>query len=367
MMNESNLTYEELSAAYEFCKMDDKLNAIIDFHSFDMLLNCINFIDNGFISQFRAFDKDEHVSNTTMKIEEQIRITGKKNNKLAKKYECSLLSLYIVTYVIFRFHIIFESEKKCFEKRNDDTSILLPENQFDYFRGEEDSNYLLIPSLLRDCDPGYYKPENVLKLYEAKDLDSKYSNAFEKDFYHSADNYIEFLSFMQHAESKTPLLDVTSDAKRAAVFACSSNTDTDFAIYNINTKAGQILNWDDGQSDDPFFCFSIQVLKDRITPETKLHDRYLWRQHYCELHAHFKIWTKKTNTRMAYQKGSLLIPENFTIINGIPLIDYEFLHIKKYIYPKEMKKKLLKKITHDHPEIKSSYLMNPYEYFKGKV
>ena len=113
----------------------------------------------------------------------------------------------------------------------DDGRLVYKHDNNTYYRGEDNYNYPLLPSIYRNLDSG--DKGNMLNYttflfpyYYNKGLINKYD---EFQVYNDI-NY-DFCALMQHAGCKSPFLDITSDSKIAVSFASSSNQDNDGSLY----------------------------------------------------------------------------------------------------------------------------------------
>lgn len=106
-----------------------------------------------------------------------------------------------------------------------------------FYRGHEDSNYQLVPNLLRDNSTknpnGQAVKDIVNNEHRAfRDIVKKQPSEFAQ-----CNSAIEYLVKMQHFGLKTRLLDITSNALIALYFACTSSSNS----TKDKNKPGQVI------------------------------------------------------------------------------------------------------------------------------
>lgn len=259
------------------------------------------------------------------------------------------------------------------------------------FRGQQKYAWDLTPSLIRDLvlpkRKGLFLDAKSLRfLYNeggiSDSLLAKYERCFGSDPFNpnSVINY-RLLAWMQHAVSYSPLLDFTSSYPVALSFAIKENNPGNFlyddsAIYILKlSKNDEIKQDKENYVDQILNSMYVAVLKSKIKPGSYLtiHD-YLNVKHDLDFSTYeniLKCLMPKyifidipTHDRMIRQKGKFVLFYDYVSIKGkmFPITE-NMMYIHKHKINVEDKPKLLAYIRQKWPDIKNSYLMDPYSIF----
>lgn len=211
-----------------------------------------------------------------------------------------------------------------------------------HFRGQADSDWALIPSMIRNLDmPGsdgvYLDQESFYHLYDengySQSLIRKYNVCFpQRTIKSPKDIDYEFLSWMQHAASYSPLLDFTTDYAVAATFALRANNPNvflykDAAIFALDADERKSWHEDLEEIDEIISKMHISSIKRKIVPGTKMTIKnVLGRERILdftscdkiidELAPSLVVIENPTNARMAKQRGVFLLFYDYTLVNG---------------------------------------------------
>ena len=259
-----------------------------------------------------------------------------------------------------------------------ETPAFSKERKLYIYRGQSDHDWKLVPTMLRNLDDNVEVNINYLeKRYSQLQLKNKYDSIWPSKKIIDYD----FISFMQHACSYSPLIDFTKSHIVGMTFALSNqnifndfyskdggyhivevdeaqvlNTkedidrflQNDFKIINISSSKiylGSKIQYESNGKKEELEIISISRLINLLTPKYKILDLY-------------------TNDRMKYQQGMFVVFYDCICIKG--KIMYEFNHTfnhKKLSISKTRKKTLLDLIYSTYPYYTLSHLMEPYIYF----
>lgn len=242
----------------------------------------------------------------------------------------------------------------------DGTLAYLPK-ALSYFRGEDNYDYSLLPSIYRGKEfntkveqfgdkGGTLTFASFLFDYYYKCGFIKRYDAFEK--YNEVD--YKFCSLMQHAGCKSPLLDVTQNSKIAVSFASSSKTDIDGSLYVFSNLTE--VNESESMRD-----LSIFVINRKLDYLALIRNTPILLCNIKNFDVELKLLTTQTNDRMKFQKGAFLYINKCIIINHKILLPISNKNIKKYRISVDYKKIYQLKIE---PRYKYEFLMDPYSYLK---
>lgn len=259
-----------------------------------------------------------------------------------------------------------------------------------FFRGQEDFSWNITPSLIRNLKVAkghglYIDINSMYSLYSennySNSLKEKYNKTFEKrPVIYARDINYYFLSWMQHAVSYSPLVDFTSDYAVASSFAVRANNPNlflynDSAIYILELSKYYKICTDVKEVDKIISSMHISFLKKKIRPGKKIRlqdtnnrkhilDFSTYDKIIDELIPEFIIIDIPTNDRMLRQKGKFVLFYNYVAVKGEMFRSLaNKLHLEKHkIFVKD-KAPLLQWLDKNKPDIKNSYLMNPYTFF----
>lgn len=343
--------------AYKYLRGIYELNEIVDFSSFDDFL----FFPFELKDNFRFFDdlnEDAFLNRIKRYSNETKQEFHFKNEDLINEN-----ALFLSTYLIDRFYNLIEI--------NDKNTISIDEcdrldsylaNKDLVWRGQYDVSLDLVPSMLRNFKNGFIQNQDIYRKYERSGLDRKYEELFSKCALGlHTDSVVEFMAYMQHAEAKSPFLDFSHKPEIGIIFANYQSYEHDVALYSLDLKKN---SFDLSKfKNNEFPLFEITKIN-KITPMTRLKERFLWNLNETEITSHFEYWDEPLNDRMKYQSGLFLFPNNGVIINNHLILNYQEIGIHKFIIKNSVKKEIVKSIIDNHPQYKYENLMNPYAYFK---
>ncbi len=253
-----------------------------------------------------------------------------------------------------------------------------------FYRGVTNKNYDLVPYLYRKLEV-----EKLIVDFDElekhfRSIKEKYDHVFEykneQQIRMSGDSYIasrnsdlmkeryfNFLAYLQHSTSPTPLLDVSKSILVASSFStCEISKNT--GIYIFNPEKSQIIRKDD--IDSSFYTnYRIDYRKGKIKPDSTIFKKPLWKIKKSDLTTKFKLFAPFDdafcmNDRMKYQHGCFLIPIHGVIANNKVLTDFDENKITKIVLNRNTAKAARKKIEKEHTYYQYKFLMDPYLYFK---
>lgn len=262
-----------------------------------------------------------------------------------------------------------------------------------FFRGQSDYSWKIVPSLIRNLkfDQDLYINQNTLyEIYNengySNSLLSKYNKCFKNlKIDRPAKVDYRFLAWMQHAVSFSPLVDFTSDYNVALTFALSPSNPCSFiykdsAIYLLSVSRHCFVNKviRMNKANEAISKINICLLKSKIEVGKKkvIYDAY-GITHTLDFTSckkiseyilpKFLIIDIPTNDRMKVQKGKFMLFYDCLLINGKMVSPFgdklENMFHKHRICDKD-KSSLLDWLHQNYPEMKESYLMDPYLIFR---
>ena len=263
-------------------------------------------------------------------------------------------------------------------------------NSLRLYRGQSNFSWGIQPSLIRDLKPlklrGLYLNSTSLEcLYAEHDYKNSLLNKYMSCFGNKASGNIidyKFLAWMQHAIAFSPLLDFTTSLPIAITFAVPANNPnyfsfTDSAIYTLDVsyKDNIYLQKDEKKLNSIIKDMYIVYLgeKIRIGSYKTVFD-CKGEPHYLDFTSYKKVLDQilpkyliidiPTNDRMRCQKGKFLLFYDYVSVNGemFAVMD-DRLSLEKYRIPIILKAPLLETLNSLRPNIRKSYLMNPYTIF----
>ena len=258
------------------------------------------------------------------------------------------------------------------------------------FRGQENFSWWLTPSLIRDIeiekgDGLLIDINSMFGLYNengfSDSLREKYNRCFpNRKVISPSDIDYRFLSWMQHSVSFSPLLDFTSDPNVALRFALrashpSSFLFSDSALFTLALPNDFKIYMNEEEVNQIISKMIVLALKMKIKPGTivNVFDLYGncypldFRSYYSILWwliPNFAVINIPTNDRMLRQRGKFILFYDYVSVRGkmFLALEDEF-YISRTKIAKKQKDSVLKQLNSNFPDLKMSYLMNPYSYF----
>ena len=248
------------------------------------------------------------------------------------------------------------------------------ENKNYWYRGQSDYDWFLTPSLLRNLNNVFSKETHIdsnviYDLYSKGGMMGRWNSVFNSNTI----NY-DFLSYMQHAISYSPLLDFTSDCRVALSFSLGNKASIndfgykDSAIYKLevqddkkkrsNLNSSQFLsNFSIDYLPHPYTIGSpingkqmntLQDIRDELTPD------YVMLDSVC-------------NDRMRYQNGRFVLFYNYFSIQGkVCTWLNKNLRLSKLRVKVSDKPKHCKDLAAKCPHLLMKKMMDPYCFFSDQ-
>lgn len=264
-----------------------------------------------------------------------------------------------------------------------------------YYRGQTNYEWELIPSLFRNYnfrngDQGDYIDSNmILNIYDNEELVDKYdktigtSSRGGKVSLKTTGITYNFLSYMQHSVSFSPMIDFTDKKEIASTFALGNKTDFnsflkyDSAIFKLGITKEKENELENEKDINNFFQkeYNIKVLNGKLKLGTRMmvaKNDYSTVEIDCtsikciikELKPEYKVINLATNDRMKYQHGKFLVFYNCIIVNGRIFFNLNRdISIEKIKISKKTKKRFYNYLVKEYDYYNMEYLMNPYLYF----
>lgn len=263
----------------------------------------------------------------------------------------------------------------------------LPSYYKAYYRGQSNYSWGLIPSFFRNYN---FKTKNDGEIVDIKKMYLKYDEAglinkynetiAIKEIKDSKDLDYNFISYMQHSVSYSPLIDITSKFEIGVQFALGNKADINsyygddsalFAIYNSSIDISRDISTDDILQNH----FKVTILKGKIRPGTIMIvdnsiglpeslDFTTIKQIIKHLTPKYAILDNVKNDRMKYQHGKFILFYDYVLVNQQIMfaLNKDFKAAKLKISTSK-KNKIYKKVNDKYPQYNMDYLMNPYDYF----
>lgn len=257
-----------------------------------------------------------------------------------------------------------------------------------YFRGQTDYNYRIVPSMCRGL-PGNMLLDfcGINAIYRTHSLDQKYEEHFGNDPIYGR------YSFLQHACSLSPFIDLTSRAKIAATFALSNYRnfydfeykDSAFIVFDVinpHCKMSDLREVDkwliNNSGESPIILDEKIRLGHEYEYNIYDYDYYngakikgtkrllisTLEELVTLLTPKIKIFDIATSDRMLYQKGSFAYFYNYVCFKGFFLYELcQDVCISSHPIPRDGKQAFLNKLRAEEPDITLENLMNPYQVF----
>lgn len=205
-----------------------------------------------------------------------------------------------------------------------------------FFRGHEDANYELTPSLLRKWQNGDWKfmpSEDRL----CKELLIAHYEDFQSDQY-----CVDRLVRMQHYGLPTRLLDISSNPLVALYFACSKNTETDGEVILFHVASERIKYFDSDtvsclsnlsnltyeQKDEIDLSLDLNAFNDTEVVGKLLHHIKSEKGYFegrlvpDDLGSIVCVKAKRTNSRIKSQSGAFLLFGHEAVLPDAGLDDF---------------------------------------------
>lgn len=228
------------------------------------------------------------------------------------------------------------------------------------FRGHADKSWYPEATLLRNINRettyilDKYEIENKYKVYN---LISKY----KKIFGHYTLNY-EFLSYMQHSTSYSPMIDFTNNFKIALSFALS-NIGNINQFHNIDSSVICTLVDSEMSIDNTINNFEIGILSSKPWTVKDLSVIY---KRFGRLHNTFlreSVSKQQVNDRMKYQNGLFLMYDGYISFPTYTMPYHLRKGLLKIIINHTVKKAIYDELYDKNRQYLQHYLLNPYQYF----
>ena len=249
-----------------------------------------------------------------------------------------------------------------------------------WFRGQSNVDWGILPSFFRNMKlnlvPITVNYDYMVNDYTQKSLKNRYSDIFDKSFI----DY-EFLAFMQHSVSYSPLIDFTESHIVATSFAVGNTGD--FNNYNLNDSSLFELKVNElekyvrkidniGELNSLIKSMEVYIC-DKYILGTPIGNKKIntFDDIIEVLTPKFVLIDIPTNDRMKYQKGKFILFYDCLITNNTILYNLnEKLKLKKYVIKTENKIRYSNPdnihdfILRTYPQYKCSYMLNPYNWFE---
>lgn len=297
-------------------------------------------------------------------------------------YDICMITL---TYYYLQKSVNDDYKKKMTKEDLDSYIVKNSEEDKIWYRGQSDFSWELIPSFLRDIKEevkidGIYLYDDYIE----KKLVEKYNKVFNEEL--KSINY-EFLSFMQHSVSYSPLLDFSDSPLVAISFALSNNNQFNNYYRNHSsmfelecrqeTDVNKIsqLKYDIKSTAKLFYADSLEKI-DLIMKNIDIRycNSYVISDYFKVIPTIFEVLNSltpnvvmidiPTNDRMKYQQGKFILFDNFVCINNN--IFYELnrnFAIRKIKIENRSKDKIREEIRKNHQPYTITNLLDPYNYF----
>lgn len=260
-----------------------------------------------------------------------------------------------------------------------------------YYRGQSNYKRDLCPSIFRGLT--FSKGSNIhvtkdtlFKIYNEKgysnSLIDKYNNCFPNKIItkYSGVDY-DFLAWMQHSISYSPLMDFTTDLDVALTFAITPNNPTNFclidsALFILELENEKYVINDIHLINKYINDIDICVLKNRIKPGTTIttydidgKPKVLSFKSFDNiiklLTPEFILIDLEQNDRMKVQKGKFVLFYKYVSVNGNVFCSLnDNFHLFKGKMNFSTKTNILNNQLKIREFYKSSYLLNPYQRFE---
>lgn len=257
-----------------------------------------------------------------------------------------------------------------------------------FFRGQSNYSWGVVPSIFRNyifesnASGEVFDLEKMFKKYSKYGLIDKYNKTIAVNKINKFEdiNY-NFISYMQHSLSYSPLIDITSKFEIGLQFALGnkanvndfySNAAALFAIDAKNikccdneTEINRILRTD----------FNVVVLNKKIIPGTYMDvnntNGTTKKLNFTTIKNIIQLLTPKyliisnmQNDRMKYQHGNFILFYDYVLVNGMVMFSLnKNFNVSKYKINVQSKESIYNEINEKFSQYSMDYLLNPYDYF----
>lgn len=258
-----------------------------------------------------------------------------------------------------------------------------------YYRGQTNYDWDLIPSIYRNYifrngDSGDYIDSSMLfGIYDSEDLVKKYDMTISPNATHLSTITYNFLAYMQHSVSFSPLIDFTDKREIASTFALGNKADFnsfskyDSSIFKLGLAANASKELNDEKDINIFFSrdYNIKMLNGKIKLGTIMiiaKNDFSQVSIDCtniqsiidELRPKYKIINVATNDRMKYQHGKFLVFYDCLVVDGKILFNLNRdIQIEKIKILRKSKNGFYQFLMKNYEHYNMEYLLNPYLYF----
>ncbi len=281
----------------------------------------------------------------------------------ASLYEVAYCKILMLLYVV-QGYIEIDYSKETLSKYSNN-----------YFRGQSNYSYGLLPSFYRDLKyEGVINYDSLDQIYKSTSFFNKYTKHIERI---SNINY-SFLAFIQHAVAYSPFLDFSEDLNIALIFATESEgknynsyLQTDAGLYSFHPHNTITSN---ENIDDIIREHNVQYCSKKLNYSSKIFGKPILECGIDDFNVELYSFTSPTNDRMKYQKGVFLYFKKCVIVNKELFFPYSCGFITKSKIPCKAnlkktskssfaKEEIYNEIVANHPSLDINHLMNPYQAF----
>ena len=354
----------------------DALDKYIGEYQYEIMVDLDNFFGRAILNdqKIQIFINEEQNQALFQKIQSLVR----KGNYIDLLYffnnqnPSSCLLNQFKKFLVY-FHVVERIQKGILETKPEE-SVSIDEyindgknNEKLYFRGQSNYNWSLVPSCCRNLNYNgavIFETSHLIKKYIDSKKTHKFKNVFEKDY---CNNLYEFLAFMQHSISYSPLIDFTERPEVALSFALYDNSldyfYNDAAFYIMRVNEGYILNENNINRINNILKNYSFLSIDKGASLQSVITNPIWSNNYLKCNGgNMYVIDIKSNDRMKYQHGVFVLFDKFIMIDGkLVLTDYQISRFEKKLIRTNCKNYFMKKINGTQFEYR--YLMNPYLYF----
>ena len=325
------------------------------------------FYNESNISRAHFLTKDQNIWSFIQEKQHEITKELDEIKRLSIKGPRSEYEL-LLEYYFFDCHLallLFSSNSMIeldYEEKYDDLLHKMLDKDGLYYRGHSDSNFKLTPSIYRNLKikDQVIEINDLMKLYKESGLADKYCEIRKKQPF--VIDY-DFLAYIQHSCSYSPLLDFTSDEDVAKVFA-TYETNYNSRMFNDATLyVFQPHKMFEEPIDSCLKDFRVSYHQEELTYESKIFGKEIWS---CVMDDFRPSYTfnldEKSNDRMIYQKGSFLFVYKCVVANGRICTTFDTGFFIKMDIKCKNKNGMYHNIVRHRPYLEYRYLLDPYLY-----